>query len=85
MLGPYLAHVHVKNAKWEPVGTRADGSTEWRAGFAPITQGVADLRKLMDALRAVGYDGWLAFEDFSTVVPLKQRIRENLAYIKSLV
>ncbi len=85
ILGPYLAHVHVKNARWEAEGTRTDGSIEWCASFAPITQGVADVRKLMDALRAVGYDGWLAFEDFSTTVPLKQRIRDNLAYIKSLL
>jgi sugar phosphate isomerase/epimerase len=84
VLGPYLAHVHVKNAKWETVGARADGSAEWRATFAPIKTGIVDLRRLFDALVAVGYDGWVAFEDFSTEAPLSQRIRDNLGYIKAV-
>lgn len=85
VLGPWLSHVHLKNAKWEPAGPRADGSIEWKAGFAPIKNGIVDMRRLLDALHAVDYDGWLSFEDFSTDVPLRQRIRDNLNYIKSLV
>lgn len=84
VLGPYLAHVHIKSAKWEVVGSRTDGSTEWRAVFAPLKSGIVDVRRLVDALRAVGYDGWIAFEDFSTELPLAQRIRDNLDYVKSL-
>ncbi|HEY0603001.1 MAG TPA: sugar phosphate isomerase/epimerase [Herpetosiphonaceae bacterium] len=81
-LGPYLAHVHLKNAAWQPVGTRADGSTEWRAGWAPLAHGVVDMPALLRALRQVGYDGWLSFEDFSTEQPLNVRLRDNLAYVK---
>jgi sugar phosphate isomerase/epimerase len=84
VLGPYLAHVHLKNARWEAVGTRPDGSTEWRASWAPITKGVVDMAALFRGLRAVGYDGWVSFEDFSTEQPLRQRIRDNLAYIKQV-
>lgn len=85
VLGPYLAHVHIKSAKWEIVGPRADGSTEWRAAFASLKSGVVDVRRLMDALHVVGYDGWIAFEDFSTDMPLAERIRDNLAYVKSFI
>jgi sugar phosphate isomerase/epimerase len=85
VLGPYLAHVHLKNAQWTVTGTRADGSTEWKAGFASIPKGVVDMRRLLDAVRTVGYDGWVSFEDFSTEVPLAQRIRDNINYIKSLL
>ena len=85
ILGPYLAHVHLKNAQWTQVGTRADGSIEWKAGFAPISKGIVDMRRLLDTVRAVGYDGWVSFEDFSTEVPLHQRIRDNINYIKSLL
>lgn len=85
VLGPYLAHVHVKNACWERVGTRADGSTEWRATFAPFRQGIVDVAALVRALRAVGYDGWLSFEDFTTDRPLAERIADNLAYVKQIV
>lgn len=85
VLGPYLAHVHIKSARWEAVGPRDDGSTEWRASFAALKSGAVDVRRLMDALHAVGYDGWIAFEDFSTDVPLAERIRDNLAYVRRFV
>ena len=85
VLGPYLAHVHIKNARWERTGTRADGSVEWRATFAPLRKGIADLSALMRALRAVGYDGWLSFEDFSTERPTAERIVDNLAYVRHLL
>ncbi len=84
VLGPYLAHVHLKNAQWRVVGTRPDGSTEWRASWAPIGKGVVDMAALFRALRSVGYDDWVSFEDFSTEQPLADRIRDNLAYIKQV-
>jgi sugar phosphate isomerase/epimerase len=83
-LGPYLAHVHLKNCRWRVVGTRPDGSEEWRAEWAPLTQGVVDVAALFRALRNVGYDGWISFEDFSTEQPLRRRIRDNLAYVKQV-
>ncbi len=85
VLGPYLGHVHLKNSQWAVAGARPDGSAEWKAGAAPITKGVVDMRRLLDALHAVGYDGWVSFEDFSTEVPLRQRIRDNIDYVKSLL
>jgi sugar phosphate isomerase/epimerase len=85
VLGPYLAHVHLKNTLWQSTGTRADGSTEWKANFAPIHKGVVDTARLFEAMHAVGYNGWVAFEDFSTEVPLDQRIRANLAFAKQFV
>ncbi len=84
VLGPYLAHVHLKNASWQVVGTRPDGSTEWRAGWATIKTGIADMAALFQALRSVDYDGWVSFEDFSCEQPLYERLRDNLTYIKSL-
>jgi sugar phosphate isomerase/epimerase len=85
ILGPYLAHVHLKNTKWEITGRRADGSTEWKATWATMQGGAVDFRRLFDALHAVGYDGWLAFEDFSTEQPLATRLRENLAFVKRVL
>ncbi|MBA3943292.1 MAG: sugar phosphate isomerase/epimerase [Herpetosiphonaceae bacterium] len=82
MLGPYLAHVHLKNARWQSTGTRPDGSTIWDAQWAPITQGIVDMGALFRALHSVGYDGWVSFEDFSTEQPLLERLRDNLAYVK---
>ncbi len=83
-LGPYLAHVHLKNAQWRPVGERADGSVEWQAEWATIRGGSVDMTALFRALREVGYDGWLSFEDFSTEQPVAVRTRDNLRYIKAV-
>ena len=84
VLGPYLAHVHLKNARWQPAGSRRDGSTKWAADWVPITSGVVDVEALFRALHAVGYDGWVSFEDFSTEQPLLDRLRDNLAYVRRI-
>ncbi len=85
VLGPYVAMVHVKNARWREVGTRPDGSAAWQAEWTPLTQGVVDMAALARALRQVGYDGWLSFEDFSTKQPLRDRLRDNLAYARRVM
>jgi len=85
LLGPYLAHVHLKNARWQSAGPRPDGSTAWHATWAPIAGGVVDIAALLAALRGVGYDGWVAFEDFSTDLPAAERVRGNLAYVRQLL
>jgi sugar phosphate isomerase/epimerase len=84
MLGPYLAHVHVKNVAWRPTGRRPDGSTAWAEEWAPLREGQADLGAYFAAIRAHGYDGWVTVEDFSTALPLEQRTADNLAYLRSL-
>jgi sugar phosphate isomerase/epimerase len=84
VLGPYLAHVHLKNATWTEAGTREDGSTRWAARFAPLTAGIVDVGTLFTAIDAVGYDGWVAFEDFSTEQPQAARTAANLHYVQAL-
>ena len=83
-LGSFLAHVHIKNARWFPVRYLPDGGVEWKADFAPVSKGVADLRELMRSLEAIGYDDWIAFEDFSTDRPLDDRLTSNLDYVTTL-
>jgi sugar phosphate isomerase/epimerase len=84
LLGAYLAHVHVKNVAWRETGRRADGSAVWSAQWAPLRDGVADFGAYFGALRAHGYDGWVTLEDFSTALPLAERTRDNLAYVRTL-
>jgi sugar phosphate isomerase/epimerase len=81
VLGPYLAHVQLKNAVWRPAGQRADGSQTWSFEWAPMSAGLVDMPAVFEALRAVGYDGWVSCEDFSTEQPVKERLRDNLAYL----
>ncbi len=81
-LGPLLAHVHLKSAAWRPAGRRPDGSLAWEANWAPLRGGMVDVPALFAALRAVGYDGWVSFEDFSAEQPLREHLRDNLAYAR---
>jgi len=84
LLGPYLHHVHAKNAVWEQVETLEDGTIIWRCNHAPVRKGVANWHEIMADLKAVGYDGWLSFEDFSSEEPTWEKCRSNLAYLKAL-
>ncbi|WP_432992751.1 sugar phosphate isomerase/epimerase family protein [Dactylosporangium sp. CA-233914] len=82
LLGPYLQHVHVKNVAWHRAGTGPDGTVSWRPAWATLRDGQADVGAYLRALREHGYDGWVTLEDFSTALPLAERTRDNLAYVK---
>jgi sugar phosphate isomerase/epimerase len=86
MLGPYLAHVHAKNARWFPKGYVKDGfnTVEWMSDWATIPKGIIDFRALYTALVQVGYDGWIALEDFSTDYKLDERLKMNLLYLTTI-
>ena len=85
LLGPYLAHVHVKNAVWAPTAEPGfDGATIWENRWAPLRAGQADVEAYFTALARHGYDGWVTLEDFSTELPLAERTADNLAYVKAV-
>jgi len=82
ILGPYLAHVHVKNSRWEIV-SEEDGVKRWRATMCGIKEGQVYWGDVLAALRKVGYNGWLSFEDFSKG-ETKVKLKENIHYLKVL-
>ncbi len=84
VLGPYLALVHLKNAQWLPGDIGPDGGRRWSATWAPVPYGIVDVPALFAAMRQVGYGGWVCLEDFSTVQPIRERLRDNLAYVKAV-
>ncbi|WNR43998.1 sugar phosphate isomerase/epimerase family protein [Paenibacillus roseipurpureus] len=65
LLGPYLAHVHVKNAGWKQTGETEDGMKLWSSNWTPIDEGIVNWKQLFSDLKSVGYDGYLGIEDFS--------------------
>jgi sugar phosphate isomerase/epimerase len=82
LLGPYLAHVHIKNVRWVAGAPDRDGLVAWHDEWAPLRAGQADVRAYVAALVRHGYDGWITLEDFSTELPLAQRTADNLAFIR---
>jgi len=82
LLGPYLSHVHAKNCMWVSTGEK-NGVARWEWRMAPVKRGQADWRAVVAALKKVGYDGWVSFEDFSEG-DTREKLAEALAYLKKL-
>jgi sugar phosphate isomerase/epimerase len=81
LLGPHLAHVHLKNAAFE----RPGGGGVWKPRWSPLDDGVVDFDRLFTALSEFGYDGWLVVEDFSDARPSREALRYNLKVIEDLI
>jgi sugar phosphate isomerase/epimerase len=81
LLGPYLAHVHVKNGAFR----RPEGGGVWQATFAPLEDGVVDFTQFFRALRATGYAGWLSVEDFSVARPYRALVQHNLTFLRQVL
>jgi sugar phosphate isomerase/epimerase len=64
VLGPYLAHIHLKSLGWQSTGLTDDGRLRWEPMHTPIDRGMVDAPALFEALHAVNYEGWVSFEDF---------------------
>jgi len=80
LLGPYLAHVHVKNAGWFP---KPDGEG-WECRWAAMDRGIVDWKQVVADLKAVGYDGWYGVEDFSGTHSSRTLLREFVGWFRSL-
>lgn len=85
MLGKYLAHVHIKNAALTPAGEDEFGATKYTQSWMPLKKGSANLKALIEALVKVGYDGVLSVEDFSNESPTREKLEDNIAYLKQLI
>lgn len=81
LLGPYLAHVHIKNSAFE----RPEGGGVWEPCWAPLEDGVVDFGSLFAALAGVGYEGWLVIEDFSGARQSREALRHNLGFVRAAV
>lgn len=81
LLGPYLAHVHIKNAAYN----RPDNNGVWKVRWAPLEHGVVDFSKFITALKQCGYDDWLSIEDFSKAHPSREALRHNITFIRDII
>ena len=81
LLGPYLKHVHIKNAKY----TRPENGGVWQAEWSPLENGVVDWEALFRALNAVGYEGWLGMEDFSQARPTRETLQHNAEFLGDII
>jgi sugar phosphate isomerase/epimerase len=83
LLGPYLAHVHVKNSKWEISKGEPDGNLLWRPTWATLRGGMVNWGEVIADLKQVGYQGYLSSEDFATELPTLEKLTDDLAFLAS--
>lgn len=84
MLGDYLAHVHIKTNRWVSEPADAPLKKKWKCEGAPLREGIVDFTFLLKSLKAVGYDRWLSFEDFSSEATQEEKVRDNIAFMKEI-
>ncbi|MGZ9586196.1 sugar phosphate isomerase/epimerase family protein [Paenibacillus marinisediminis] len=80
LLGPYLSHVHVKNADVIPYDKRENASFTW----SPLQRGLVDWQQVMSDLIAVGYDGYCGCEDFSGTYSSREMMNVYVKWISDL-
>jgi sugar phosphate isomerase/epimerase len=80
LLGPYLAHVHLKNAAYSPASEGV-----WQPRWMPLENGVVNFKDVLKAFLKVGYDGWLVMEDFSAARGSLETLSHNLTFVKNLL
>lgn len=82
ILGKYLAHVHIKNAVIVPTEQDKElGYQRYSGQWAPMRKGMVDFPALLSALKAVGYDGWLSLEDFSTELSTRDKLADDREFL----
>ncbi len=79
LLGDHLAHVHVKNARWEPTSP----GRPWELRWSRMDDGVLDLDALRAALHRGGYRGWLSVEDFTADLPPTAALQVGVAALRA--
>ena len=53
--------------------------------WAPFNDGYADFERCFKALKDVGYDGYVTFEDFSSAETSDQKLKTNIELIRGIV
>ena len=84
LLGPYLAHVHIKNAAPIPRTLSGPQPLTFEAVWSPLRAGGVNFPRFFAGLRAVGYDGWLTIEDFSLGMDEPSALRDGFAFLNEL-
>jgi len=84
LLGDYLAHVHIKNLKWELKEINPNGTAIWQTESVIVNTGCANLEQFISILKLFKYDKWLSIEDFSNV-PTKEKLKRDYDYLKKII
>ena len=87
-MGPYLAHVHLKNARplepGESAGRYLDSTRGRRYQGTSLREGVVDIEPLLAELQCLDYDGCLSIEYQGEADP-RDVLSQDIAYVRRLL
>jgi len=81
LLGPYLAHVHVKDVA-VAAGPAWNGQ---QCDIVALGQGSMRWPECLRILRQAGYQGWLSLENFTGIEQGPARIATDTAWLRSMI
>jgi len=89
LLGEYLSWVAIKDTTtWQERARISEPDKGWRRSFCPISEGVTNWHRLLDALREHQFDGtfvFMPFYDEDNDVLRTKKLKEEVAYLKLIV
>jgi len=77
LLRDYVAHVHLKNVRYGH-GLLVDA---WHREWAPLDDGLVDLRYLFGVLEEIGYRGWIVMSDVGESRAENAMLRHNHQFL----
>ncbi len=80
ILGPYLAHLHVKNLGW-----RRTAEGKWECPSVALTEGQVDWPEVCRQLARVGYQGWGVLEFLAPEMDNAEWIRRDVQALAAAI
>jgi sugar phosphate isomerase/epimerase len=84
MIEPWLAHVHVKNARPEVQGAGDLRQLEWGYRWCGLREGMVDWPAVVEVLRDIGYEGYLSLEDFNPDTQAEGKLTDFADYFGAI-
>lgn len=85
MILPWLAHVHVKTARPMITGADERRCLQWGHRWCTLREGIVDWAGQIEALRKLGYDGYLSLEDFNPDTQAEEKLTDFADLFKELL
>lgn len=83
IMGPYLAEIHMKNARWIEADTGPDGEKIWKSESCRIEDGTYAMAELFRILTEIDYDGWIVEEGHEEGLSTRERLENVLKWCKT--
>lgn len=80
IMGPYLAEIHMKNARWIEAGQSPDGQRLWKDDDCRLEEGVYPLAELFELLVQIDYKGWIIEEGHEPGASTRERLENVLKW-----